>query len=596
MDLLTSDIKIKSFDAALGVFVGIASTPRPDRARDIVEPKGAVYTLPIPLLAFHDTEKPIGTVEQVNITDNGIEVVCRVLKDVTQEAREIWGLIVNNAMKGLSIGFNAIESVPLNNGGVHYKKFEWLELSVVPVAMNGQASITATKTANQSSISTKGLTPMNIAEQIRSFEAKKAEAIAKMDTLITKGVTLNDQDETEYKSAETEILNIDTHIERLKAAEARVAKSAQPIEVPGASNFIETRDNAPKGTDFVRYAKSLALSHGNPMQALEIAKSMKAGNRVETVLKAAVSAGSTTSADFASLIVPQMMANEFIDLLRPATILGKMTPRQVPSNIRIPKATGGTSVGWIGEGKAAPVTNGSASDLTIGEHKIGAIAVFTEELLRRSEPAADSMVRDDMLAAITSAVDVAFIDATNAGIAGIKPAAITNGATSNAASGTTAAAVRADIVTAYTAFVTANHPLSTGVWILHPSTALALSMMRNAQGAKEFEGVTMNGGTLEGLPVITSTNVPGTALAGYSMVLAVQNDILVAEGGLVLDASREASLEFESAPTLDAKAPTAASLVSLWQTGSVAIKAVRGITWARRRPSAVAVVTGAKYA
>lgn len=107
--------------------------------------------------------------------------------------------------------------------------------------------------------------------------------------------------------------------------------------------------------------------------------------------------------------------------------------------------------------------------------------------------------------------------------------------------------------------------------------------------------MTMNGGTLEGLPVVVSTNVPGDAVAGYSMVLAVQNEVLVAEGGLVIDASREASLEFETEPTGDAKAPTAAQLVSLWQTGSVAIKAVRGVTWNRRRPTAVAVVTGAKY-
>lgn len=105
----------------------------------------------------------------------------------------------------------------------------------------------------------------------------------------------------------------------------------------------------------------------------------------------------------------------------------------------------------------------------------------------------------------------------------------------------------------------------------------------------------MNGGTLEGLPAITSANVPGDAVNGYAMVLAVQSEILLAEGGLTIDASREASLEFSSTPTGDAKAPTAAQLVSLWQTGSVAIKAVRGITWARRRPSAVAVITGAKY-
>ncbi len=137
MNKLLSDLKIKSFNEAEGIFVGIASTPAPDRVKDVVEPNGAVFTLPLPLLAFHNHEKVIGTVEQATITDAGIEVVCRVLKDITQEAKEIWGLIQNGAMKGLSIGFKPTESEPLNNGGYRFKKYEWLELSVVPVAMNG---------------------------------------------------------------------------------------------------------------------------------------------------------------------------------------------------------------------------------------------------------------------------------------------------------------------------------------------------------------------------------------------------------------------------------------------------------------------------
>lgn len=591
MKKLLTDLQIKSIDDAEGIFTGIASTPAPDRVKDVVDPKGARYSLPIPLLAFHDHQKVIGTVEHVTVKDTGIEVVCRVLKDVTQEAKEIWGLIQNGAMKGLSIGFKAIESEPLTNGGYRFKKFEWLELSVVPVAMNGQASITATKSATH--IQQKGIATMNISEQIKQFQTKKAAVLATMDALIVKGETLTGDDDAAYKTAEAEVASIDAHIERLKAAEARQAKSAQPITVAGV--HVEVKDNAPKGTDFVRFTKSLALSRGNPMQALEIAKGIHAGNRVETVLKAAISAGSTTSADFAALLEQQTMTGEFIELLRPETILGKLSPRSVPSNIRIPKANTGTTASWIGEGKAAPVTNAAFGDLEIGEHKIGAIAVFTEELLRRSEPAAEGLVRDDLLATVANSIDLAFIDPANAGIAGVKPAAITNGADDDAASGTNAAAVRADVATAYKKFIVANHPLASGVWIMHPSTALSLSMMRNAQGAKEFEGMSMNGGTLEGLPVVTSTNVPGDAVNGYHMVLAVQNDILVAEGGLLIDASREASLEFETAPTLDAKAPTPAQLVSLWQTGSVAIKAVRGITWTRRRPTAVAYVTGAKY-
>lgn len=435
---------------------------------------------------------------------------------------------------------------------------------------------------------------MNIAEQIASFEAKRAELIAKMDALISKGLTLAGQDETDYQSHEAEVAEIDKHLDRLKAAEARQAASAAPV---AGIKSVQVLDNTPKGADFVKYVRAVGLSNGNPMQALEIAKTMKAGDRVETVLKAAVAAGSTTDPNFAALLPAQTMAGEFIDLLRPATILGKLSQvRHVPFNMHFPKAVSGTSVSWVGEGKAAPLTNMAFADVTITEHKLSAIVPFTEELLRRSDPSVDGIIQRNLIEGISQAVDVALIDPANAGVANAKPAAITNGATTAAATGTTAAAVRADVKTAYTKFIVANHPLASGVWIMNPATALSLSMMRNANGAKEFEGINMDGGTFEGLPVVTSTNVPGDGTAGYTIVLAVQSDIFVAEGGLAIDLSREASLDMSDSPTSNSTTPTGASMVSMFQTHSVAIRAARSITWAKRRPTAVTYITAAKYA
>lgn len=592
------DLQIKSFDQDQGVFVGIATTPAPDRVKDVVEPKGAVFSLPLPLLAHHDHEKVIGTVEQATVTESGIEVVCRVLKDVTQEAKEIWGLIQAKAMKGLSIGFRPLDTPEaLPGGGYRFKKFEIVELSVVAVAMNGQASITATKSATNNA--PKENSTMNIAEQIRAFEQQKSAALAKMDALITKGLTLQGEDETAYKAAESEVAQIDQHLDRLKAAEARQAQTAAPITAKGLPVNVQVTDNAPKGSDYVKFVKALALSKGNPMQAVEIAKAAGYGNRVENVLKAAVGAGSTTSTGFTNMVEPKLMADEFIELLRPATILGKLSQvRIVPSNIRLPRATTGTTAGWVGEGKGAPVTNAAQDDISIGDHKVGAIAVFTEELLRRSEPAADNMVRDDLLATIANAVDVAFIDQANAGVAGVKPASIANAATTAATTGTNAAAVRADVKAAKKAAITANQSMASAVWIMHPVTALALESMVNATtGLREFPLIdSVNGGYFESLPVVLSTNVPGTDVAGYDVIMAVQGEILVAEGGLAIDASREASLEMSDAPTGDAKTPTAASLVSLWQTGSVAIKAIRNVTWTRRRATAVYRISACKYA
>ena len=55
-------LEIKELDEATRRITGIASTPKTDRAGDIVMPEGAVFTLPIPFLYQHDSRQPMGHV------------------------------------------------------------------------------------------------------------------------------------------------------------------------------------------------------------------------------------------------------------------------------------------------------------------------------------------------------------------------------------------------------------------------------------------------------------------------------------------------------------------------------------------------------
>ena len=591
-----SQLQIKSFNEAEGIIKGIATTPTTDRVGDIVEPLGVSFTLPLPLHHEHDRKDVVGQVIEATATASGIEFTAHIAKDVSDQIAEVWKRVHGGLIRFVSIGFRPLEYEQIKDG-YRFTKWAWDELSLTTIPANPQAAITATKASPKEAPKPqlRGEKSMTIAQQIAQFQAQKSAALASMDQLVSKGLTLAGDDETAYSAHEAEVVEIDKHLARLKAAEARQAATAEPVGIKS----IQVIDNAPKGTDFVRYCKAMALSKGNPMQAVEIAKSMNYGERVENVIKAAVAAGSTTSAGFTALIQPQIMASEFIDLLRPNLILSKMTQaRQVPTNMTFPRATTGTTAGWIGEGKPAPVTNAAFDTLVIGEHRLGAIAVFTEELLRRSEPAAEALVRNDLIATITTADDTAFIDQANAGVATVKPASIANAAATAAASGTTAAAVRADVKAAYLAAASANQSLASACWIMNPATALSLSMMFNATTSQpEFPGIDfVNGGTFQSLPVVLSTSVPGTIGTGFDVILAVQNEILVAEGSLAIDSSMEASLEMADNPTNDTKTPTATSLVSLWQSGSVAIKAIRDITWLRRRPTAVYRISAAKYA
>lgn len=136
-------------------FTGIATTPTPDRVGDIVEPKGAQFKLPIPLLWQHMSTQPIGWVTEAKVTDKGIEVageVALVSEEGTLKARldEAWQSMKAKLVGGLSIGFKPIESSRIDGTySYRYLKWLWLELSAVTVAANGDCSITAIKSADE---------------------------------------------------------------------------------------------------------------------------------------------------------------------------------------------------------------------------------------------------------------------------------------------------------------------------------------------------------------------------------------------------------------------------------------------------------------
>jgi hypothetical protein len=69
--------------------------------------------------------------------------------------------------------------------------------------------------------------------------------------------------------------------------------------------------------------------------------------------------------------------------------------------------------------------------------------------------------------------------------------------------------------------------------------------------------------------------------------------MLADDGEVLLDASNQASLEMDSAPT---SPPTASTvLVSLWQHNMVGLRAERYINWTKRRPGAVQFIDSAAY-
>ena len=252
MNRAYSLFEVKNLDVERRTFRGIATTPSPDRVGDVVEPLGAIFKNPLPLLWQHDHSKPIGTVRFSKPTAKGIEFEAEIasvdeagtLKDRLDEA---WQSIKAGLVRAVSIGFRPLEAHPMKGGGLRFLKSEIFELSAVTIPANEQATISLAKSLDkqflqaalgheankfQAGVSAKqdiskknfeDTKSMNktFAESRAEFETKRAENLDRMDALLAKsaedGVTLSADDSDEYDRLEAETKSLEAHIERLKA-------------------------------------------------------------------------------------------------------------------------------------------------------------------------------------------------------------------------------------------------------------------------------------------------------------------------------------------------------------------------------------------
>jgi|UPI0004BBC4F4 HK97 family phage prohead protease len=145
-----SFIEIKSADDDRRIIEGVATTPTPDRSQDIVRPMGAKFSLPLPFLWQHRHDEPIGHVIDADPKPSGIKFKAQIqktdepgkLKDRLDEA---WLSLKLKLVRATSIGFRPLKYSFIENGGIDFEEWDWLELSGVTIPANPDAAITAVK-------------------------------------------------------------------------------------------------------------------------------------------------------------------------------------------------------------------------------------------------------------------------------------------------------------------------------------------------------------------------------------------------------------------------------------------------------------------
>lgn len=437
---------------------------------------------------------------------------------------------------------------------------------------------------------------------MKEYLAKLLKALAEknqaMQTALSKsaaaGSTPDEATETEIQAIEKDISAIEVNIERTKkqiAAVEAAAKTATPAAGQTAEEAKKSAEGNPdpegkkpkieivplaKGVGFAQYARAKICSQLDAKESryispLDKAKELGFGDEVQDLITKAT-LGTTTDGGFASkLVAENRLVGEFVDMLRAATVFDQLSGfRAVPFNSKIPSQLTGGTASWVGEGAPKPLTNPTYGEVEIKEHKLAAITVYTQELMRRSDPAVDVLVRDDLIEASKTLIDSTFLDAVAA--SAVRPAGVLNAVVATANTGTTAAAYEADLMALINSFVTANLSLDGAYLIMSETRAAQISLLRDALGNTYFQGMSLRGErTLMGIPVITSQTV------GNKIILVKTSEILLAQdGGVDVSYSDQATLV------------DGGTTHHLWQENKFAVRVEKFITWAKRRPVAAA--------
>lgn len=342
---------------------------------------------------------------------------------------------------------------------------------------------------------------------------------------------------------------------------------------------------------FANYAAVLALARGDVMQAAATFEKRHPNSRaLEMVRKSAVLPGTTTGwGESLSPLAP--LGEAFVEFLRPQTVIGRMQGfRAMPFGVRAPRATSGSAVGWIGQGRPMIVSEMSFESMTFATSKIGGIVVLTKELATAGDPDSAQLIRQDLSAAVAQFSDQSFLDPALAAVDDVSPASITNGASSVASTGTTAAAFRDDF-RALCNLVTSN--MTAPYLVMKPTTALALASLGDSSNL--LKNISAKGGDVAGIPVIVSANTPNDADSpGDDLIILIDAaEVFMNEGSIELDASENTIVEMSSVPD---SPPTASTVLrSLWQSDLIALLVKRYIRWQPRRSGAVAILTGVNY-
>jgi HK97 family phage major capsid protein len=267
----------------------------------------------------------------------------------------------------------------------------------------------------------------------------------------------------------------------------------------------------------------------------------------------------STATNSGGALVPEKVANDIIELLRPKSVvrsLGAQTVPLVNGNLTMPRLASGANSSYKGENAPHNAESATIDDVKLSAKTQMSIVPMSNELIGKAGFRVESIFLNDMINAISNRQDKAFLrdDGTNDTPTGFKATAVAGGRVVAWSGTADLATIDAYLDTLILGLMQSDSNMITCGWALSPRSFMKLQGLRDGNGNKVYPE--MATGFLKGWPIKHTTNIPvnlGVSTKETEIYFADWNDVIIGETDVyTIDFSREATYNDSSGTLVSA--------------------------------------------
>ena len=376
-----------------------------------------------PLLLDHDMERQIGVIESVGLdADRVLRANVRFGRSAL--AQEIFQDVVDGIRGNVSVGYrvNKMERSTTNKDEYLVRSWSPLEVSVVSIPADQSVGVgrSAAALEPQPKVEPSIKKEVKMTDEVNmdAVRAEAAEAAAKNASAIIELAARHNK-----RDLGDAALRSGKSIEQFRGELLDVIGSDKPLE---NENIGMTKKEI-RQFSVVRAIAALANPSDRRLReaaAFEFevseAAAQRYGRGAQGVMLPTDVLGvwkrDLNTSDDNEIVATNLLANEFIDVLRNQSSVMQAGARMLPGlvgNVAIPKKTAASSSGWIStEGGAASESEPTFGTVSMTPKNVGAFTDMTRQLILQSTPAIEQLVRDDLTQALALAIDKGALEGT----------------------------------------------------------------------------------------------------------------------------------------------------------------------------------------